>query len=143
MATTIARAAAGDNCAAVDHVDATAERGIGCKDHISAFGDRDAFTGERRLIDGQIIGFDQARIGRRRHAALQNDDIARDEFFAWQVIFSACAHHARNRFCATAETGNGFLSPIFGKKTYSSVDQHDAENNHTIGNAAGCNRQNG
>ena len=46
-----ARAAAGDNCAAVDHVDATAEWGIRCKDDIGAFGNRDAFAGERRLID--------------------------------------------------------------------------------------------
>jgi hypothetical protein len=33
------------------HVDATAEWGIRCKDDIGAFGNRDAFAGERRLID--------------------------------------------------------------------------------------------
>ena len=76
------RRAAGDLGVHERHVDAVAERGLR-RDGVDALGHRRALAGQRRLVDLERRGAQDAAVGRDEVARLDVDDVARDELAPW------------------------------------------------------------
>jgi hypothetical protein len=86
-------AAAGDRGVHEDHVLAVAEWHVGPVDRVGAFTRRLALAGERRLLDLEVVGQQQAAVGGHAVAGLDQHDVARHQLAGGHVGQLAVAAH--------------------------------------------------
>ena len=90
--------AGGHEAAGIQHVRAVGHRGLRIGEHgVGGFGTRHAFAGERGFVGGQIVRFDEARIGRQLVAGADLQYVADGDVSLRHQRDLAVAHHGDGR----------------------------------------------
>ena len=115
----------------VGHAAAIAEWRIHCGAQ-GGFFHRFGFAGQRRLIDAQRAGLQQAQLGRHLVAVGDQDNIARHKLFGRYLDHAPVAPHSRLQRQQVADRVHGALGLAFLYETDHGVDDHDTEDHAAV-----------
>jgi len=104
--------------------------------------DRQRFSGQRRLIDGEIAP-DQFQIGRDDVAELDQHDVARNQEFRLDVLPDAVAQDPRLQREALLEQRDGVVGLELLPEADASVDEQHRQNDREVGPMLQKSRQQG
>ena len=90
---------------------------------------RVGFSGERRLIDEQVLGGQNQAVTGERVAGMKHDDVARDDLFHGHLAGGAIAECRRMDEHAFHQSRDGSGRAPLLPKSQEPADQHDRENN--------------
>ncbi len=121
------RRAAGDRRALVGHVHAVGERCRDVEEAVRVLFDRQRLAGEGRLVDQEVGGRQQTRVGRHGLAGLQLDQIPGDEIFSRHDREPARADDRRARYVEAQECLHRLPGAILGGESDHGVQRQNSE----------------
>ncbi|MND88114.1 hypothetical protein D3C80_801290 [compost metagenome] len=96
-------------------------------------GNGERLTGEHRLLDLQLVHFEQAHIGGNLVARTQHHDIARHQFAGIDLQLLTAAHDAGRTAEHAAQGSQGFLGLVLLKEADRGIDQRHDDDHQGIG----------
>jgi hypothetical protein len=125
--------AVGDQRAAEAHVEALGEdHAAGAFDHLVVLVHRLGLAGQRRLVELQPVGLDQAYVRGENVASLDPQHVTGDDVPRGNLTPVAVAAHARHRRRHLAERGEGAFRLPFLNEADARIDQHDHQDRDRI-----------
>ena len=94
--------------------------------------DRLGLTGERRLLNPQVDGFQQAAIRRYQVPRLKQDDVAGHQFRRGNLLDHTVATNLHHRHRHALEGGHCFLGPVLLTEAQQRIENHDDSDNRRI-----------
>ena len=106
---------------------------VGIKKDLGVFCHRYRFARERALLNAEISGLNQTKIGRNHAPRLQDHDVARHDLRRLDLHDATVATHEGRRTGHSLQCGQSLLGPALLDQTDDRVQQHDSRDDDSVG----------